>query len=152
MARRTPLTCIVLIATALAAAASAQRSGSVKGNPTPGTPQPDPPNLSDRITVVGCLRAAAQDGKGSVPPADLNTASDSTFVVAAAKRETRVPPGTGTSEVARNASSSTYRLAAVNSALMPFVGSTVEVSGEVDASSPPILRVGFIQRVAKTCR
>jgi len=36
------------------------------GNPTPGTPQPDPPNLADRITLTGCVRWAAPDGRGSV--------------------------------------------------------------------------------------
>ena len=40
---------------------SAQTGGKpVKGgNPTPGTAQPDPPNVSDRITVSGCLQLLA---------------------------------------------------------------------------------------------
>ena len=35
------------------------------GNPTPGTPQPDPPVVSDRIAVTGCLEMAP--GAGPAP-------------------------------------------------------------------------------------
>jgi hypothetical protein len=157
MANRTLQAAIILVF-ALLTGLSAQQRGRISGNPTPGTPQPDPPNLADRITVSGCVRMAAQGARGTVAPADLNTPSDSTFILVDAVRETRVPPGTGTSETAKKATSRTYRLAAINSALVPFVGSKVEVSGEVDAStlaSPgpqgPILRVAFVQRVSKTC-
>ncbi len=50
---------------------------SVTGNPTPGTPQPDPPNLVDRITVVGCVQKAPATSAGE--QFDPNTPTDSRF-------------------------------------------------------------------------
>ena len=160
MAIRTPLTCFLLIITALAIGPTAQQQGRISGNPTPGTPQPDPPKLADRITAVGCVRFASPQGqgRGAVPAGELNLLSNSTFILTDAAREGRVPPGTGTSEVAKTTKSRTYRLSAINSALLPFVGARVEISGEVQASASPddnpqvpILQVGFVQRIAKTC-
>ena len=136
---------------------SAQGTGRLTGNPTPGTPQPDPPNLADRITLTGCVRWAAADGRGSVPAEELNITSSSTFVLANATRVMRVPPGTGTSDSAKKSASQIYRLSALNSALVPFVGGRVEISGEIDdrpardgAAPAPILNVGFVQRLGKT--
>jgi hypothetical protein len=136
---------------------SAQGTGPITGNPTPGTPQPDPPNLADRITLTGCVRWAAPDGRASVPAQELNTPSSSTFVLTNATRVMRVPPGTGTSESAKKSASQTYRLSALNSALVPFAGARVEVSGEIDdrprpdgAAQTPVLNVGFVQRLGKT--
>src|SRR5437763_12695065 len=79
--------------------------GVKTGNPTPGTPQPDPPNLADRITVVGCLQKA--DAKAAGSSNDPNTPSDARFVLARAERKHIVPPGTGTSSAAASAASST---------------------------------------------
>jgi len=69
----------------------------------------------------------------------------------------RVPPGTGTSDSAKKSASPTYRLSALNSALVPFVGARVEVSGEIDDRPPspgapqiPMLNVGFVQRLGRT--
>lgn len=136
---------------------SAQGTGRLTGNPTPGTPQPDPPNLADRITLSGCVRWAAPGGRGSVAAQELNTLSTSTFVLANATRVMRVPPGTGTSEAAKKSANQTYRLEALNSALVPFAGARVEISGEIDDRPPPdgalaapILKVGFVQRLDKT--
>ena len=136
---------------------SAQGTGRLTGNPTPGTDQPAPPNLADRITLAGCVRWASADGRGSVSAQELNTLSTSTFVLANAARVTRVPPGTGTSDAAKKPASQTYRLSALNSALVPFAGARVEISGEIDdrpqpdgAASAPILKVGFVQRLGKT--
>jgi hypothetical protein len=69
---------------------------------------------------------------------------------------TLVPPGTGTSDAAKKSASQTYRLSALNSALVPFAGARVEISGEIDDRPPdgaapaPILKVGFVQRLGKT--
>jgi len=150
--------CVVLVVSALTTLSlSAQGTGRLTGNPTPGTPQPDPPNLADRITLTGCVRWAAPDGRGSVPTQELNTTSSSTFVLANATRVMRVPPGTGTSDSAKKSASPTYRLLALNSALVPFVGARVEVSGEIDDRPPapgaaqiPMLNVGFVQRLGRT--
>jgi hypothetical protein len=149
--------CAVALLLAVASV-SAQQRGRISGNPTPGTPQPDPPKLADRITVVGCVRFASPQGRGAVPAGELNSFSSSMFVLADAVREGRVPPGAGTSEAAKTAKSRSYRLAATNSALVPFAGAKVEVSGEIVANAqadpgtqPPILQVGFVQRIAKTC-
>jgi len=136
---------------------SAQGTGRLTGNPTPGTPQPDPPNLADRITLTGCVRWAATDSRGSVAAQELNTPSTSTFVLANAARVMRVPAGTGTSDSAKQSASQTYRLSALNSALVPFVDTRVEISGEIDdrpasggPTQAPILNVGFVQRLGKT--
>jgi hypothetical protein len=174
VAHRTYQVCIVLVVGALTLGLSAQGRGRFTGNPTPGTPQPDPPNLADRITVTGCLRMATQNSNGTLPPAELNTPSDSIFILTNVVRETRVPPATGTSDIAKTSTSRMYRLAAINGALVPFVGSRVEVSGEIDPASltspaqvtpsaasgnrpradtpqGPILHVEFVQRVAQSC-
>jgi len=69
----------------------------------------------------------------------------------------RVPLGTGTSDSAKKSASQTYRLSALNSALVPFAGARVEISGEIDdrpsadgAAAVPTLKVGFVQRLGKT--
>ena len=66
---------------------SAQVGGKpVKGgNPTPGTAQPDPPNVSDRITVSGCLQPASKSNANSETP-DANTPSDARFLLSSAQR------------------------------------------------------------------
>ena len=158
MTKRSCQGCVILVVSALTAVGlSAQGTGRLTGNPTPGTPQPDPPNLSDRITLTGCVRFATPDGRGSVPSQELNTPSTSTFVLSNAARVDRVPPGTGTSDAAKKSAGQTYRLSALNSALVPFAGARVEISGEIDDRSPPegavpapILKVGFVQRLGKT--
>ena len=132
-----------------------------KGNPTPGTPQPDPPKLADRITLTGCVQAAASDGKGSSQTApDANTPTDSRYVLTNAKREAGVPTGAGTASAATAPISSTYRLAAIESVLSPFAGTKVEISGAVVPSSSkvdgphanaPTLQVEFVQKLAPNC-
>ena len=136
---------------------AAQGTGRLTGNPTPGTPQPDPPRLADRITVIGCVRWAAANGRGAVTADELNAPSDAKFLLVNAAREERVPPGTGTSDTAKQSTRQMYRLSALNSALVPFVGSRVEISGEVEDRPPgdggsrtPIVKVGFVQRLPKT--
>jgi hypothetical protein len=128
------------------------------GNPTPGTPQPDPPNLSDRVTVSGCLQHAPKSATSS-EPADANTPSDTRFVLSGAQRVDRLPPGTGGSALAASVKSSTYKLEGIDSQFSPFVNAKVEVSGEVrppasgdDARSVPTLLVEFVQKIAATCK
>jgi hypothetical protein len=156
MTKRSCQGCIILVIGALTTLGlSAQGTGRT-GNPTPGTSQPDPPNLADRITLTGCVRWAAPDGRGSVPAQELNTLSSSTFVLANAARVARVPAGTGTSDSAKKPTSQTYRLSALNSALVPFAGARVEISGEIDdrssrdGAAAPMLNVGFVQRLGRT--
>jgi len=130
--------CVILAVSVLTTLGlSAQGTGRFTGNPTPGTPQPD--------------------GRGSVTAQELDTLSTSTFVLTNAARVMRVPPGTGTSDSAKKSASQTYRLSALNSALVPFVGARVEISGEIDdrpasggPAQAPILNVGFVQRLGKT--
>jgi hypothetical protein len=125
------------------------------GNPTPGTAQPDPPNLSDRITVTGCLEPAPKSSASSEAP-DPNTPTNARFVLSSAKRVDRLPPGTGGSPLAVNANSSSYRLEGIDSQFSPFVNARVEVSGEVKPSGEqtgaPTLLVEFVQKTAATCR
>src|SRR5262249_22058303 len=87
----------------------------VGGNPTPGTPQPDPPSLADRVTLSGCVEAAK-----SAPAVDGNTVTDSKFRLTSAERVNRVPPDTGGSPLASSPASGVYRLAAIESQLSPF--------------------------------
>jgi hypothetical protein len=130
--------------------AAAQGGGKPStGNPTPGTAQPDAPNLADRVTIVGCLQplrtAAAVDG---------NTPTDSRYELTRAERVERVPPGTGGSPAAARASGRSYRLEGIESVFSPFVGARVEISGEVKASTSanaPVVIVEFVQKLAAKC-
>lgn len=152
---------LIAIAIASGVVAGAQGGGkSVSGgNPTPGTAQPDPPNLSDRITVSGCLRPAPkQSATGEAQ--DANTPSDSRFMLANAKRVDRLPPDTGGSPLAAKANGSSYRLEGLDSQFSPFVNVMVEVSGEVKpfpvdkptaGGGAPTLLVEFIQKINNHC-
>jgi hypothetical protein len=128
------------------------------GNPTPGTTQPDPPNLSDRITVSGCLQPAAKSN-ANTETADANTPSNARFVLSDAQRVDRLPPGTGGSDLATKTSSRAFRLEGIDSQFSPFVNMKVEISGEVKPPAPgetanntPTLLVEFIQKTAPTCQ
>ncbi len=129
---------VVVAIVGLAAMLSAQGGKPATGNPTPGTEQPAPPNVADRVTVVGCLQSVAP----ATPTADSNTPSNSRFELAKA-----------TSADAK-ASSKTYRLEGIDSQFSPFVGSKVEITGEIKAAAganPPTLLVEFVQRIAAKC-
>ena len=123
------------------------------GNPTPGTPQPAPPDLRDRMTLVGCLQGAAQ---ATADKPDANTPRDDRFVLANAQRVERVPPDTGGSPLTRNASAATYRLEGIDSQFSPFVDMKVEISGEIKprtstTTGPQILLVEFVQKISTRC-
>ena len=150
----------VLVATWTIGFAAQQPPGSKTGNPTPGTPQPEPPNLADRITLTGCVQAAGEETAGRPAAAtDPNSPSDSRFVLMKAERKNVVPPDTGTSLAAASAASRTYRLHAIDSQLSPFVGTKVEISGEVlpspateaGTAKAPTLQVEFVQKLASRC-
>jgi hypothetical protein len=128
------------------------------GNPTPGTPQPDPPNLSDRVTLTGCVRPVPQSG--ATPAAtDADTPGSARFALSNAQHVDRLPPGTGGSELAKKTSSRSYRLEGLDSQFSPFANTKVEISGEIKrrpageatGSAVPILIVEFIQKIASTC-
>jgi hypothetical protein len=149
---------LVALVAASTIVASAQVGGKpvIGGNPTPGTTQPEPPNLGDRITLSGCLQRA-QKGASDVA-ADANTPSDARFTLSGAARVDKVPAGTGESELAKKASGGTYRLEGLDSIFSPFVGTKVEISGEVKAraaaeagGTTPTLIAEFVRRVAARC-
>ena len=126
--------------------------GSRTGNPTPGTPQPDAPNLADRITVTGCVRLV----ESSSARRDPNNPTDARFVLEKAERSKVVQPDTGTSTAAASATSASYRLRGIDAQLSPFVGSKVEISGEVIPSTAadapmPTVQVEFVQKLSSTC-
>ena len=157
MIQRVAAVALVLWAATIA---SAQVGGKlvVGGNPTPGTEQPPPPNVADRITVTGCVRAAT---KGAVAgqAADANTPGDNRFVLDDATRLERVPADTGGSPLASTTSGSTYRLEGIESQFSPFVDTKVEISGEVKprdanaaASIPSTLLVEFVQKISSSCK
>jgi hypothetical protein len=163
---RTFRTCVwtVAITAALTARAGAQIGGKPVngGNPTPGTEQPAPPNLADRVTLTGCLQLASKSGNltASSGAIDGNAVIDSRFELTGAERQTNLPVETGGSPLAAAAAASgTYRLAAIESQLSPFVGTKVEISGEIltrPAQSPqvaaPTLQVEFVQKLSASCQ
>ena len=102
------------------------------GNPTPGTQQPDPPIVADRITVTGCVELA----KGAPGKIGGNEVVDSRYVLTTVATPSKVQ----------------YKLAAIESQLSPFAGSKVEISGEPKAAGSDVLRVEFVQRLAARCR
>jgi hypothetical protein len=153
------LLCLLSVTTTAQLGGGKRRVGD---SPTPGTPQPAPPNLADRVTFTGCVRAAAQTGSGSQATAtDPNTPSDARYVLSNAERQNIVPAGTGGSAVAAKAPSGTYRLEAIDAQLSPFVGAKVEISGQIKSgptpapaearNSNPTLQVEFVRRLAGSC-
>jgi hypothetical protein len=151
------------ITAALTARAGAQIGGKPVngGNPTPGTEQPAPPDLANRVTLTGCLGLASKSGNLTVSSGaiDGNAVLDSRFELTGAERQSNVPADTGGSPAAAAASSRTYRLAAIESQLSPFVGTKVEISGEIlprpdqsPQAAAPTLQVQFVQKLATSCR
>lgn len=144
----------VIALIALSSIASAQGGGKPVsgGNPTPGTVQPDPPNLADRVTLTGCLQPVTRRAD-ALASADANTPSNSRFQLTSAERVDRLPAGTGGSPLTIGGSSKTYRLEGIDSQFSPFVGAKVEISGEIKPASanPPTLLVAFVQRLAAKC-
>jgi hypothetical protein len=143
--------------------------GLKAGNPTPGTPQPEPPNLARRITLTGCVQATGNRSGRGAAGTDANSPSDSRFVLTNAERRNVVPAGTGTAGAAVEPADGSadrsadreYRLRAIDSQLSPFVGARVEISGEVlpsasksgeDSANAPTLQVEFVQKLAAQCR
>ncbi len=152
------LSCLVVSTATIAAQGGGKPVSG--GNPTPGTAQPDPPNLSDRITVTGCLQPAPKSAASNETP-DSNAPSHARFVLSSAKRVDRLPSGTGGSTLAVNTTSASYRLEGIDSQFSPFVNARVEVSGEVkpatadnaaSGNGSPILLVEFIQKTGSSCR
>jgi hypothetical protein len=105
------------------------------GNPTPGTPQPEPPNVSERVTITGCIERASKDAKPEAP-VDGNAVIDSRYVLTTVE-----PPVTVR-----------YRLSAIERQLSPFVGAKVEISGEPKGPQGGVLHVEFVQKLATSCR
>jgi len=125
--------------------------GLKTGNPTPGTPQPEPPSIADRITVTGCLHLAP--GARAAPASAATVPSDSRYVLTGAKKDGLVPPDTGTSSAAAVASASSYRLEALESQLSPFLGTRIEVSGAVKGTTEaPVLQLEFVRKLAAKCQ
>ena len=152
---RRPLCTGALIALVAASSVVLAQSGGKPisgGNPTPGTAQPDPPNLADRITLTGCLQPAKE--AGNTKP-DANTPVDTRYVLTSAQRVDRLPPATGGSELAKKTNSRTYRLEGIESQFSPFVNTKVEISGEVKPSSGDgtavTLLVEFVQKLEPRC-
>ena len=154
------LAAAIAIVAALTTPIAAQIGGKpARGNPTPGTPQPEPPNVADRVTLTGCVQMAP--GRNAVT-VDSNTPTDNRFVLTRAERQSAVPAGTGGSAVAANVSGRTYRLEAIESQLSSFVGAKVEISGEITPRPPalrgegsgtnvPTLQVEFVRKIAAAC-
>jgi hypothetical protein len=148
------LVCVGLTICVASAAAHAQR---IRGNPTPGTEQPEVPKLADRIALSGCVART----EGSPATFDANTPSDTRYLLTGVRRVTRVPPGAGTSPAAAGPTLDRYRLAGIDGAISPFVGARVEVSGQVEPPSAEavrsdpnlrVLRVEFVKKLAPTCQ
>ena len=160
MRRRAAWLAGVVALAAVSAIVSAQAPGKpATGNPTPGTAQPDPPNVANRVMFAGCLQRVARPADKSAP-ADPYTPNNSRFELTNAEPVERVPPGTGPrvdSSPAIGVSSKTYRLHGIDSIFSPFIGAKVEITGEIEPPSaaektaPPTLVVEFLQRIAAKC-
>ena len=153
---RRVLLCASLTMCATAFVAAQAPPPPLRGNPTPGTPQPEPPRPADRITLTGCVVRA----DGAAATFDGNTPSDTRYLLTGAKREKRVPAGTGTSPAAAAVTGDRFRLAGIEGTISPFTGTRVEVSGEIEtpseeaaksAPSLPFLRVEFVRKLAAAC-
>jgi hypothetical protein len=158
MRRRAWIGSAVLVAAACIVSAQSGGQPVRGGNPTPGTPQPDPPNLSDRITLTGCLQALRKSS-GTAETAEADIPGSARFGLSNARRVDRLPPGTGGSELATKTASRSYLLEGLDSQFSAFVNDKVEISGEIKrrpateaGESEPTLIVEFIQRTGSTCR
>jgi len=127
-----------------------------RGNPTPGTEQPKPPDPADRVTFTGCLKQVIAE----ISPGEANTPSDSHFVLSEARREKKDPAGSGAASSSLPASS-TYRLFGIDSVMASLAGSRVKISGDFlgvsgaengQGAATPVLRVLYAERLAKSCR
>ena len=89
------------------------------------------------MTFTGCLQPVAR----AATTADPNAPSDSRFEL------------TKATSADTKASSKTYRLEGIDSQFSPFVGSKVEITGELKTAgaNPPTLLVEFVQRIAAKC-
>ena len=140
-----------VLASALTATAVAQQTGGGtprRGNPTPEVEQPPAPKIENRITVTGCVTRVGQAID------DPNAYSDTRFVLTNAKRENRGIAGAGTSDTAKAVAGNRFRLAGVDASFAPFVGTQVELSGEVIPPSEgtgTTLKVLFLQKTAPKC-
>ena len=122
------------------------------GNPTPGTPQPDPPIVADRIAVTGCLQLAP--GTGPAPASAVTEPANNRFVLNDVKKDAKVSPDTGTSAAAAASAATFYRLEALESQLTPFLNTRVELSGGVKPplNGSPVLLVEFVRKIARKCQ
>jgi hypothetical protein len=123
---------VTTIAMAMLLAAQIGGTPISGGNPTPGTPQPEPPNVAERVTVTGCIERVSHDAKAAAA-VDGNTVMESRYVLMTVEQPSKVK----------------YRLAAIEGQLSPFAGTRVEISGEPKAGA---LQVEFVQKLAASCR
>jgi hypothetical protein len=103
------------------------------GNPTPGTPQPEPPNVAQRVTVTGCIERVSKDAK---PPAavDGNTVTDSRYALMTIGRPEKLK----------------YRLSGIEGQLSPFSGAKVEISGELTGAGA-VMQVEVVRKLSASC-
>jgi hypothetical protein len=148
---------------------TSQRPATTTDQPSAQAPTAPQQSSEGRITVVGCLQTAAPNAAGTSgttasPPAATDTAKpaaageDAKFVLANA-----VQSGDTAATTSSPSPSTTYRLIANDSALMPHVGKKLELTGTIDqersassttSSSPnasPKLRVEAGKVLAQTC-
>jgi len=101
------------------------------GNPTPGTAQPEPPKVEDRVTTTGCVVRVTRDAKPAAT-VDGNAVLDSRYALMTLERPAKLK----------------YRLSAIEGQLSPFAGAKVEITGEAKDN---VLQVEVVQKLAATC-
>jgi hypothetical protein len=104
------------------------------GNPTPGTPQPEPPNVAQRVTATGCIERASKD-VGPAAAVDGNTVTDSRYALMTIERPGKLK----------------YRLSGMEGQLSPFAGAKVEISGELRDAGSTVMQVEVVRKLAATC-
>jgi hypothetical protein len=159
--RTVTYTAIVGFATAFAAAQTPQGQTPAPQTPAPQTtaPQTGSSSTERRITVTGCLKAAAPSSAtdpaagaagttgaagaaGATGTTGSAAAGESKFLLTdAAPAPAEATAGGGTTAPppatpSASSSSQTYRLVANEAALSPHVGKKLELTGTIDPNAP----------------
>ena len=119
-------------------------------------PSPSHPTPADRVTLTGCVARA----EGAPATFDANTPSDNRYLLTGAKREKRVPAGTGTSPAAAAVTGDRFRLVghrSVDFAVRRHPRRGVRPGrdsvrrGRQGTPKLPVLRVEFVKKLAPSC-
>jgi hypothetical protein len=143
------------VASAIFVASSLVVGLAAQGQQPPTTTPAQPSAQAGKVTISGCIQAAAPEAAAPGAPAAA-PASSSKFDLASAKVVTAGPVGTtGTAPTATR-----YRLEGEEKVISPHMNHQVEISGTVTpatgggvgaAAASPMLKVDSVKMVAAKC-